>query len=105
MKDIFVRAPLWMMDERPVNIKPRTGSGREPTISRVRRMKTRGTVRMSRRKPPMKRQICIILKQVICALLILCLCGCWDARELDELGIVMGVGFTSSMKKIPARCR
>ncbi len=53
----------------------------------------------------MKRQICIILKQVICALLILCLCGCWDARELDELGIVMGVGFTSSMKKIPARCR
>jgi len=40
----------------------------------------------------MKRKIGIILKQVVCAVLIMSLCGCWNARELDQLGIVMGLG-------------
>lgn len=32
------------------------------------------------------------IKIAFCILLILSLCGCWNSRELDDLGIVMGVG-------------
>jgi len=33
-----------------------------------------------------------IYKIVICVILIVSLCGCWNKHELNELGIVMGVG-------------
>lgn len=31
-------------------------------------------------------------KAVICILLLICLSGCWNSRELNALGIVMGIG-------------
>lgn len=40
----------------------------------------------------MKQKTGIVLKQIVCVLLILSLSGCWNSRELDTLGIVMGVG-------------
>lgn len=40
----------------------------------------------------MKHRIGTVLKQIVCVALIMSLCGCWNARELDQLGIVMGVG-------------
>lgn len=32
------------------------------------------------------------MKVMICLFLILCLSGCWDRKELNEVGVVMGVG-------------
>lgn len=39
-----------------------------------------------------------LLKTVICILLIMSLSGCWNRRELDTLGIVLGVGVDKPMK-------
>lgn len=33
-----------------------------------------------------------MIKTVLCFLMIVCLCGCMNSRELNELGIVLGVG-------------
>lgn len=38
----------------------------------------------------------ILIKQVVCVGLILCLSGCWNSREMDTLGIVLGVGIDVS---------
>lgn len=40
----------------------------------------------------MKNRVCILLKITTCILLIISLSGCWNRRELDTLGIVMGIG-------------
>lgn len=40
----------------------------------------------------MKKHSCMFIKIFICILLIISLTGCWNRRELDTLGIVMGVG-------------
>lgn len=40
----------------------------------------------------MKKRMGILLKTVVCLLIIMSLSGCWNARELDTLGIVMGIG-------------
>ncbi|MDP4178370.1 MAG: Ger(x)C family spore germination protein [Bacillota bacterium] len=37
-----------------------------------------------------------LLKTLICILLIISLTGCWNRRELDTLGVVMGVGIDKS---------
>lgn len=47
----------------------------------------------------MKRKIKTGLKQVICFLLMMGLSGCWNSRELDTLGIVMGMGVDISEKE------
>lgn len=40
----------------------------------------------------MKNHVSLLIKTIICILLILSLCGCWNSRELDTLAIVMGAG-------------
>lgn len=38
----------------------------------------------------------VFIKSLICIFLVLILSGCWNSRELDTLGIVMGVGVDKS---------
>jgi germination protein, Ger(x)C family len=40
----------------------------------------------------MKKHVGILFMTAICLLLIMSLSGCWNSRELDTLGIVMGIG-------------
>lgn len=46
----------------------------------------------------MKNRVGILIKTSICILLIMSLCGCWNRRELDTLGIVMGIGVDKPTK-------
>lgn len=45
----------------------------------------------------MKNHVSILLKIAMCILLAMNLCGCWNRRELDTLGIVMGIGVDKSL--------
>lgn len=47
----------------------------------------------------MKNHIHKLLKTSICILLIMSLSGCWNRRELDTLGVVMGVGIDKSIER------
>lgn len=44
----------------------------------------------------MKHHMKLLFKQIICAVLIFSLSGCWNSRELDELAIVRGIGIDAS---------
>lgn len=46
----------------------------------------------------MKNRTRKLLKTAICILLIMSLSGCWNRRELDTLGVVMGVGVDKSVE-------
>lgn len=47
----------------------------------------------------MKKRLVQIGKTLVSLLLLAALCGCWNSRELDTLGIVMGVGIDAGEKE------
>lgn len=47
----------------------------------------------------MGKHVYALLKKLICFILVLSLTGCWNRRELNELGIVMGIGIDKENNK------